>query len=169
MAADKATVSVSASLLPDEIKTSIGGTTVYEMNDIGDNNLWFYSLTLIGTNAEDLIKDAINFVPGGLTHEGAAVIDIDVDDLGFLFVKHTGTTNGTVSTTDLLCINLANGTPDGVSVGDILIKPNECFFSRLGNTRVDNVNAISRNSANDGSGGGNIQTIVCGIADNGGI
>ena len=36
MAADKATVSVSASLLPDEIKTTIGGTTVYNLDDLGD-------------------------------------------------------------------------------------------------------------------------------------
>ena len=40
MAADRATVSVSASLLPDNIKATIGGTTVYDLNDVGDNNKW---------------------------------------------------------------------------------------------------------------------------------
>ena len=44
MAADRATVSISASLLPDEIKTSIGGTSVYDLNDIGDNNKPFLFL-----------------------------------------------------------------------------------------------------------------------------
>ena len=34
MAADKATVSVSASLLPDEIKAAVGGTTVYNIDDL---------------------------------------------------------------------------------------------------------------------------------------
>ena len=33
MAANRATVNVSASLLPDSMKTSIGGTTVYDLND----------------------------------------------------------------------------------------------------------------------------------------
>ena len=54
MAADKATVNVSASLLPDEIKTSVGGTTVYDLNEVGDNNKWTYSLTIIGASNEDL-------------------------------------------------------------------------------------------------------------------
>ena len=34
MAADRATVSISASLLPDEIKASVGGTTVYDIDDL---------------------------------------------------------------------------------------------------------------------------------------
>ena len=166
MAADRATVSVSASLLPDEIKTSIGGTTIYDIDDIGNNNNWFYSLTLIGTSSEDLIKDAINFVPGGLAGQGAHPVDIDVDDLGFLFVKHTGTIDGVVVSTNSLCINLSNGTPNGTSVGDIIIKPNECFFARLGHTRVDNINGIS---LNEDASGNNIQVQVLGIADNGGV
>ena len=166
MAADRATVNVSASLLPDEIKTSIGGTTIYDIGDVGNNNIWFYSLTLIGTSAEDLIKDAINFVPGGTVGEGAFAIDIDVDGLGFLFVKHSGTKNGSNASTNTLCINLGNGTPNGTSVGDILIKPNECFFARLGNTRVDKINAIN---LNEDSGGDNIQVQVLGIADSDGI
>ena len=42
MAAHKATVSVSASVLPDDMKASVGGTIVYHLNDIGDNNKWVY-------------------------------------------------------------------------------------------------------------------------------
>ena len=33
MAANKATVSVAASVLPDELKASVGGSIVYDLND----------------------------------------------------------------------------------------------------------------------------------------
>ena len=56
MAADRATVSVSASLLPDEIKTSISGTTVYDIDDLGDNNKWSYSLTIVVSSSEVLLS-----------------------------------------------------------------------------------------------------------------
>ena len=55
MAADRATVSISASLLPDEIKTSVSGTAIYDLDDFGDNNKWVYTLTNVGASSEDLI------------------------------------------------------------------------------------------------------------------
>ena len=36
MAADRATMSITASLLPDEIKTNVGGTTIYDLDDYGN-------------------------------------------------------------------------------------------------------------------------------------
>ena len=58
MAADRAIISVSASLLPDNIKTSIGGTTVYDINDNGSANKWLYvRMQTDGTTARDLITE----------------------------------------------------------------------------------------------------------------
>ena len=148
MAADKATVSVSASLLPDEIKTSVGGTTVYELDDLGDNNKWIYSLTLI-TTVEDLIKDGVTFLGQGAAEEGAIASVKGTDDVHFLFVKHSGTTDGSTSTTATLAINLGAGTASGTVVGDIIIKPNECFFARIGatGTEIQDINAVSSSGA----------------------
>ena len=163
MAADRATVSVSASLLPDEIKTSVGGTTVYDLDDLGDNNKWIYSLTLI-TTVEDLIKDGVPFLGQGTAEEGATASVKGTDDVVFLFVKHSGTTDGTTAntTTATLAINLGAGTATGTAVGDIVIKPNECFFARIGaaGTEIQDINAVSSSGA--------IQAQVWAIVDDGG-
>ena len=161
MAADRATVSVSASLLPDEIKTSIGGTTVYDIDDLGDNNKWIYTLTLI-TTVEDLIKTGTVFLGQGTAEEGATATTQGTDDVVFLFVKHSGTTDGSTSTTATLSINLGAGTATGTAVGDVVIEPNECFFARMGasGTEIQDINAVSSSGA--------IQAQVFAIVDDGG-
>ena len=161
MAADKATVSVSASLLPDEIKTTIGGTTVYNLDDLGDNNKWIYSLTLIGASSEDLIKAAVPYLGQGASEEGETATVNSTDDVVFLFVKHSGTSDGSTSTTATLNIHLSGGTATGSASGDIILKPGECFFARLGHTRIDAINGDSS--------AGTVQAQVFAICDDGGI
>ena len=161
MAADRATVSISASLLPDEIKTSVGGTTVYDIDDIGNNNKWTYSLTLVGASSEDALLASIPFLGQGASEEGATATVNGTDDIVFLFVKHTGTTDGSTATTANLHLHLSAGTVTGGAVGDIVLSPNECFFAKLGNTEIDDVNADSSS--------GDIQVQVFAICDDGGV
>tara|TARA_R110002020_G_scaffold31953_1_gene98934 strand:+ start:1545 stop:2030 length:486 start_codon:yes stop_codon:yes gene_type:complete len=161
MAADRATVSVSASLMPDEIKTSVGGTSVYDLNDIGDNNKWTYSLTLIGASSEDALLASVPFLGQGTAEEGATATVNGTDDIVFLFIKHTGTTDGSTATTATLHLNLSAGAATGSAVGDIVLKPGECFFAKLGNTEIDDVNADSSS--------GSIQAQVFAICDDGGV
>ena len=161
MAADRATVSISASLLPDEIKTSVGGTSVYDLNDIGNNNKWTYSLTIIGSSSEDALLASVPFLGQGTAEEGATATVNGTDDIVFLFIKHTGTTDGSTSTTATLHLNLSGGTATGSAVGDIVFKPGECFFAKLGNTEIDDVNADSSS--------GNIQAQVFAMCEEGGV
>ena len=161
MAADRATVSISASLLPDEIKTSVGGTTVYDINDLADNNKWLYTLTLI-SSVEDLIKTGTVYLGQGTSEEGTTATVQSTDDVVFIFVKHSGTTDGSTATTATLAVNLGGGTASGTVVGDIIIKPNECFFARIGatGTEIQDINAVSSS--------GTIQAQVWAIIDDGG-
>ena len=161
MAADRATVSVSASLLPDEIKTSIGGTTVYDLDDLGDNNKWAYSLTIVGASSEDALLASVPYLGQGTAEEGATASANSTDDVVFLFVKHTGTTDGATASTATLHLHLSGGTATGSASGDIVLKPNECFFARLGHTQIDAINADSSS--------GNIQAQVFAICDDGGV
>ena len=162
MAADRATVSISASLLPDEIKASVGGTTVYDLNDFGDNNLWLYTLTLIGASSEDLIKTGTNYLGQGAAEEGATATVQGTDDVLFVFVKHSGTTNGSTVTTSNLNIHLSGGTTTGSLKGDIIVKPNECWFGRMGtDTKIEDINGDSVS--------GTIQAQVFAICDDGGV
>ena len=161
MAADKATVNVSASLLPDEIKTSVGGTTVYDLNEVGDNNKWTYSLTIVGSSYEDALLASVPFLGQGTAEEGATATVNGTDDIVFLFIKHTGTTDGSTASTANLHLNLGGGTATGSAVGDIVLKPNECFYARLGNTEIDDINADSSS--------GSIQAMVFAVCDDGGV
>ena len=161
MAADKATVNVSASLLPDEIKTSVGGTTVYDLNDLGDNNKWTYSLTIVGASSEDALLASVPFLGQGTAEEGATATVNGTDDIVFLFIKHTGTTDGSTASTANLHLNLGGGTATGSAVGDIVLKPNECFYARLGNTEIDDIIADSSS--------GSIQAMVFAVCDDGGV
>jgi hypothetical protein len=162
MAADKATVSISASLLPDEIKTSVGGTTVYNIDDFGDNNKWVYSLTLVGATSEDLIKAAVPFLGQGASEEGDTATANSTDDVLFVFVKHSGTTDGSTASTANLHVNTSTTAATGSAAGDIVIKPNECWFARLGtDTKIQDINADSSS--------GVIQAQVWAIIDDGGV
>ena len=161
MAADKATLSISASLLPDEIKTSVGGTTVYDLNDYGDN-LWAYSLTIVGASSEDAILASVPYLGQGTAEEGATASANNTDDVLFFFVKHTGTTDGSTSTTATLAINLGGTAATGAAAGDIVLEPGECFGARMGtNTKIEDINADSSS--------GNIQAMVFAICDDGGV
>ena len=167
MAADRATVSISASLLPDEIKVAVGGTTVYDLNDTADDNKWIYTLTII-TSVEDLIKTGVAFLGQGTAEEGVTASTQATDDVVFLFVKHTGTTNGSTSTTSKLAINLGAGTATGTLVGDIIVGPNECFCAKIGatGTEMQDINAVAFGAT--GSDSNTIQAQVFAIIDDGG-
>ena len=162
MAADRATVSISASLLPDEIKTSVGGTTVYDIDDYGDNNKWAYSLTIVGATSEDALLATVAYLGQGTAEEGGTASVAADDDVLFLFVKHTGTTDGSTATTATLALNLAGTAATGSAAGDIVLKPGECFAARMGTANpMANINADSSS--------GSIQAMVFVIADDGGV
>ena len=163
MAADKAIVNISASLLPDEIKTSVGGTTTYNLNDEGNDNKWAYSLTIVGNSSEDALLASVPFLGQGTAEEGATATTNGTDDVVFFFIKHTGTTDGSTATTDKLFLNLSAGDPSsGGSAGDIIIEPNECFYARLSNTEINDINV-------EADGSSNIQAMVFAIIDDGGV
>ena len=162
MAADRATLNISASLLPDEIKTSISGTTVYDLNDYGDNNKWAYSLTIVGSSSEDALLPTVAYLGQGTAEEGGTASVAADDDVLFLFIKHTGTTDGSTATTATLAINLAGTAATGSAAGDIVLKPGECFGARMGT-------ANPMASINADSSSGNIQAMVFVIADDGGV
>ena len=162
MAADRATVSISASLLPDEIKTSVSGTTIYDLDDFGDNNKWVYTLTNVGASSEDLITTGSTFLGQGTSEEGATGTTQGTDDVLFVFVKHSGTTDGSTASTANLHVNTSTTAATGSAAGDIVIKPNECWFARLGtDTKIQDINADSSS--------GVIQTQVFAIIDDGGV
>ena len=163
MAANRATVNVSASLLPDSMKTSIGGTTVYDLNDTGNNNKWIYvRMQTDGTTARDLVtEDGVQYLNETITYTDTIPLTVEAtDDCVFLVIKNTATTDGSTASTANLYVGLTGGDL-AVNSGTIVIGPNEVWFARLRGEALADINCASSS--------GDLTYDVYAIAEDGGF
>jgi len=131
--ADAATITVTATMLPDEIAKTISGTMTVTPDDANDK--WYYKLTSCTATSTDLI--AGSFLDYTAVDDDTAPTAISTSDkVKFLFVQNTSTADGVVICFDggTAAYNLA----DGVFIG-----PSQTWFGRLPNTTVANLHAIS--------------------------
>ena len=131
--ADAATISVTATLLPDEIAKTITGSMTVTPDDANDK--WYYKLTSITTTSTDLISGSyVNYtaIAVGTGHTAVAT----GDKVKFLFVQNTSTTDGIMLSIDAgaAAYNLADG---------IFIGPSQTWYGRLPNVTVADLHAIS--------------------------
>jgi len=163
MAANRATVSVSASLLPDNIKATIGGTTVYDLNDVGDNNKWIHWRGQTdGTTARDLVNtNDVQYLNQTVDYDDTlAEVDEDNDDVVFILIKNDATTDGSTSSTANLYVGMSGGNL-AVGSGTIVIEPNEVWFARLRGEALSDINCASSS--------GDLVYDVFAILDDGGV
>ena len=163
MAAHKATVSVSASVLPDNIKVSVGGTTVYDLNDTGDNNKWIHWRGQTdGTTARDIVNTSgIQYLNQTVDYDDTPTVTVEAtDDVVFILIKNSGTTDGSTVSTANLHVGISGGDLAANS-GTIVIEPNECWFARLRGEALSDINA--------GSSSGDLTYDVYAIAEDGGF
>ena len=163
MAVDRATVSVSASLLPDNIKVTVGGIAVYDMNDAGNNNHWVHYRGLTdGTTARDLVN------PNDIQYNNnPRQMNEANDDVVFILIKNSGYTGtifqegstGTASTSDLY-VGLSGG-DILLNSGTIVIGPGECWFAKLRGEAMQDINCASSS--------GNLLYDVFAVLDVGGV
>jgi len=93
--ANTASISVNATLLPDEISKILDTITVtYSPSDATEG--WYYQLTDIQTSSRDLIRDKSFLQKGSSSSQGGVdtvasvdTIDGSSDNVKFLFIKHT--------------------------------------------------------------------------------
>ena len=131
--ADAETISIIATMLPDEIAKTIEGTMVVTPDDANDK--WYYKLTSITTTSTDLISGSyINYtaIAVGTGHTAVAT----ADKVKFLFVQNTSSADGIMLSIDAgtAAYNLADG---------IFIGPSQTWFGRLPNVTVADLHAIS--------------------------
>ena len=135
MAANKATVSVSASVLPDDMKISVGGTIVYDLNDMaGDDSKWISYANDIDNSSEALIVADIGYLQGsaGSTSPTRASAS---DNLEFIVIKHSGfRSDGTTASTDNLFINFTHGVAAANATGNIVLEPGDVWWGRFAGT-----------------------------------
>ena len=162
MAAHRATVSISASVLPDDVKASIGGTIIYDLNDIGNNNKWIYTANSVSTSAQPIMIDGTSYIPGDAGEDAVTVLDADADDLGFLLLKHSGFQgDGTTTSTDNLYLNTTHGADADNAAGSLLLKPGEIWWGRFIHSDIDDISVEA--TANT------VKLLVYAVVDDGGV
>jgi hypothetical protein len=117
--ADKATASISASILSDIAKMSAGGTLSYEPADSGDK--WVYTERVINNASEPLLPTSQPYIDQ-YSNTGAQTTVHANDRYRWLLVKNTGTTNGTTASTEGVVLSLdgdaaAHGEAEGIYIG----------------------------------------------------
>ena len=131
--ADSAYVTVTATMLPDEIAKKITGSMTVTPDDANDK--WYYKLTACTATSTNLIAGA--FLDYTAVDDDTAPTAVHANDLvKFLFVQNTSTADGVY-----LCFD--GGTAAYNLVDGVFIGPSQTWFGRLPNTTVANLHAIS--------------------------
>ncbi len=131
--ADDATVSIQATILPDEIAKTLSGTMTVTPDDANDK--WYYKLTACTATSTDLI--AGSFLDYTAVDDDTAPTAISTSDkVKFLFVQNTSTADGIMLSIDAgtAAYNLGDG---------IFIGPEQTWYGRLPNVTVADLHAIS--------------------------
>ena len=151
--ADDATVSISATLLPDEISRVISGSMTVSPDDANDK--WYYKLTAVTTTSADLIAGA--FLDYTAVDQDTAPTAITTSDkVKFLFMQNTSSADG-------IYVCFDGGTAANDLVDAVFIGPLQTWFGRLPNTTVANIHAISSDIADVGDATANV--IVAALID----
>jgi hypothetical protein len=151
MAANKATVNVSASVLPDDMKVSIGGTITYDLNDMaGDDSKWIYYVNDIDATTEVLIPADVGYLgTSGSAGHTTPTRSAAGDMLEFVVIKHSGfRSDGTTVSTDNLFINFTHGVDADNATGNLVLEPGDVWWGRFAGT-ADTVDLQGEAAAND--------------------
>jgi hypothetical protein len=134
--ADDASVTVQATVLPDEIAKTISGSMTISPADANDK--WYYKLTSVSNSSTDLM--AGNFIDYTAVDDDTAPTAIATGDkVNFLFIKNTDSSND-------VYIVLDDATASTSATDAIKIKAGHSFYANLPNTTVGQIHAISSSS-----------------------
>ena len=151
--ADAATITVTATILPDEIAKSFSGSMTVTPDDANDK--WYYKLTSCTATSTNLIAGA--FLDYTAVDDDTAPTAVHANDLvKFLFIKNTSTADGVY-----VCFD--GGTAAYNLVDGVFIGPEQTWFGRLPNTTVENLHAISSDIGDAGDATANL--IVAALID----
>ena len=151
--ADAATISVTATMLPDEIAKTISGSMTVTPTDANDK--WYYKLTALTTTSAQLIAGSFLNHTAIAPATGHTAITTS-DKVRFLFVQNQSSGDGLY-----LCFDGATAVNTGVDMA--FVGASETWFAQLPNTTVGNLTAIS--SDIDGTGDATVNVLVIALLD----
>jgi len=149
--ANDATVTISATILPDEIAKTISGTMTVTPADVSEK--WYFKKTSVTTTSTDLIE-------GEYIDHTAIAVGTDMtavatgDQVKFLLVQNQSSSDGIMLSID--AGTAAYNLGDGIYIG-----PSETWFGRLPNVTVADLHAIS--SDLDGAGDASATCLVAAL------
>ena len=151
--ADDATVSISATILPDEISRTISGSMT--VTPVDANDKWYYKLTAVTTTSADLI--AGRFIDYTAVDQDTDQTAVSTSDkVKFLFLQNTSSADG-------IYVCFDGGTAANDLVDAVFVGANQTWFGRLPNTTVGNIHAISSDIGDAGDATANV--IVAALID----
>ena len=151
--ADSASVSMTATVLPDEIAKTISGSVTLAPADANDK--WYYKLTACTTTSTDLIAGYFTDYTA-VDDDTAPTAVATADKIKFIFIKNTSTADGMI-----VCFD--GGTAAHDLVDGVFIGAGESWYGRLPNTTVANLHAISADLV--GLGDATVNCIVAALID----
>ena len=162
--ADAATMTLEAVILPDEIQKTLSDLT-FAYTPADANDKWYYKLVNVTTSSGNLI--AGNFLQNSAgINVGSSEATVSISDkVKFIFIKNTGTTDGSAATDDSIYIVLDGGAAAHTSTDAIEIGSGESWYGKLTNTTVGNLNAITGDANAGSTGDGSAQCVVAAIID----
>ena len=163
--ADAATMTIKAVILPDEIQTTLKDLT-FSYTPADANDKWFYSLTLIRHDSSANLIGTGGYLSNsaGVLSASATETVATTDKVKFLFIKNTGTTDGSSTTDESVMLVFDGSTVAHGSTNAIEISSGQSWFAKLPNTTVEDLHAITADP-DQTAGGGNVQCIVAAILD----
>ena len=162
--ADSGSIVLTASILPEEYRKTFTNE-IFSYTPADATEGWYIQITKVTTTSGDLLGDETISKKAGLAVGGSKAEAAATDLCKFLFIKNTGTTNGTNSTTDSVYICLDAGTAAHNLADSIEIPAGMSWYARLPSTQKQNIHAIAGQANAAGTGGGNVQCIVGAIID----
>jgi len=138
--ADKATGSLSASVLSDISKMSIGGSLSYEPADSGDK--WVYTERQIGAASEPLLPTTQPYIDI-YSNTGAQTTVASGDFYRWLLIKNTGTTDGSTTSEEGIVLSLDGDVAAHNEAEGIFIDAGDTWVSKFPATTQADVYAIT--------------------------
>ena len=103
--ADKATGSISTSVMSDFAKMSMSGNLNYTPADTGDK--WIYLETIVDGTSAALVQAGVQYQERYVRTDGTETLTATGDIVRWMCIKHTGTTDGSTTTADGVVVSLA--------------------------------------------------------------
>ena len=164
--ADKGIANLSASILPDNIKTRLSGALTYEPSATlaaSSGEGWVYLEPLATSSSTALITTSHDYLTGV---SGTAVAAGDL--IRWICIEHTGTTDGTTKTEEGVVIGLNHAA--GYDAEEmILLEPNEMIVLKVPNLEVEELlfrTCTVAGGVPQANGSGNAQLKIAAILNN---